>query len=99
MDDGPALRRKVVKELNAWLDAGKKECLIVKGARQVGKSYIVNEVLTSRFSHVVTVDFRLNPELCGIFDGDLGVDSLITKMKISLPAAVFEPGQTAIFLD
>ncbi len=93
------MKRKITEDLNKWADSESKECLVISGARQVGKSYSVEEFLQSRFESHLTIDFSIRPELKGVFDGDLDVNSIIKKLNLNFPDFRFEPKKTALFLD
>lgn len=99
MNSEPVLRRKATKQIADWLDAGMKECLIVGGARQVGKSFTVISVLRERFESLLILDFAQDPGLTDIFRGDMSVDAIISRMKLRFPSFNPVPGNTAIFLD
>lgn len=99
MADGKILKRKITEELNDYLDSGEKECPVIKGARQVGKSFAIRDVLASRFGSLLEIDFNLRPDMKSLFDGGLDVDSIIRRMKVSFPGTDIVPGKTAIFLD
>ncbi len=95
----PVFERKILKELEDWFNSGMRECIVLEGARQVGKSFAIERFLDSRFESHITLDFSLNPSLKGIFDGDLDVDGIIRKMKTHFTGFDPVPGKTAIFLD
>ena len=48
------LRRKLYDTLLAWKNEGKKECLLVKGARQVGKTYLIRKFAKNEYESVLT---------------------------------------------
>ena len=56
------LRRKMLEYLKNWKDSTKNECLVIKGARQVGKTYIIREFGKS-YKHYIEINFILNKEL------------------------------------
>ena len=93
------LRRKITEELRAWRQTHENECLLVTGARQVGKSFAIEEFGRSEYRHLVTVDFIKRPELRGAFAGNLDADTITSNLSLYLPGARFVPGETLIFLD
>jgi len=74
------LRRKFYDFLVSWQEAKKRECLLVKGARQVGKTYIIRQFGQKRFEHFVELNFVLHPEYIQAFDGDLSVRSIVEAL-------------------
>ncbi|WP_400240844.1 AAA family ATPase [Methanomethylophilus alvi] len=51
------LRRKIYSELLKWKNEPFKEALFVKGARQVGKSFIIEQFIKENFERHLTIDF------------------------------------------
>ena len=93
------MERKITREIRLWKESRRKEALLIKGARQVGKTYVIDEFLASEFQVSLKIDFHERPDLRGIFEGDLSADSLISKMELMIPGFRMVPFQTAIFLD
>ena len=93
------LRRKIEADLMAWKSRQDKMCLVVKGARQVGKTYIIDKFARENYKHYTYINFIENPGYAAIFDGDLNVDSLIKQISIRVADAELEPYETIIFLD
>ena len=60
----------IYQKLLEWRETKKNKCLLVKGARQVGKSYIIREFGKS-YESFIEINFYENPESKTIFDGDL----------------------------
>ena len=92
------LRRKIIRDLEAWRSAGNGKCLIVEGARQVGKTYIIRE-FGKQFESFVELNFIENPSLKNVFSGSLDADSIITGIRLYMQDAKIEPGRTLLFLD
>ncbi|MBQ3282197.1 MAG: ATP-binding protein [Eubacterium sp.] len=92
------LRRKVIGSLEKWRDGGSGKCLIVEGARQVGKTYIIRE-FGKQYKSFIELNFIENPSLKNIFRGSLDPDSVITGIRLYMPGAEIIPGETLVFLD
>ncbi len=60
-------RRKIEKELLAWSKDSKHKPIILRGARQVGKSFVVRKFAKENFKNLVEINFEKNPELKDIF--------------------------------
>lgn len=92
-------KRKIYDFLLHWKQSKKNECLIIKGARQVGKTFIVREFGKSNYRHFLEVNFILHPELQDIFSDSLAADDLLMNFSLYSRDACFVPRETLIFLD
>ena len=70
-------RRKITDRLNEWLESGRSTCPIVLGGRKVGKTYIVDGFLRSRFGSYLRIDFSVNAEARAAFDGSLDANAAL----------------------
>lgn len=93
------LRRKVYKELLSWKENHVKTCLMIKGARQVGKTYIVREFGRSEYSSFIEINFIEHKDYKEIFSGNLSADEIYKRMTAYLPNIELIPSDTLIFLD
>ena len=93
------LRRKIYDELLAWKKGKKNECLLVKGARQVGKSFIIEEFGRNNYQSMIVINFFKHPEYKNIFDGDLSPVEIYKRISLQLPEVRFVKGKTLLFLD
>lgn len=93
------LKRKILARLMEWKDAPFRECLLVKGARQVGKTYIIKAFLDEFYPNHVAIDFSVDTEMLSIFDGDLSVDRLIAEIAIRSPGFRPVPNESVLFFD
>ena len=97
------LKRKIYSDLLNWKNKRKKEhvkkCLLVKGARQVGKSFIIKEFGKNEYKSFVCIDFFRQPALKSIFDGDLTSEEIFKRMTANIRDFKLVPGDTLIFLD
>ena len=92
------LRRKALSRLEDWRSEQDKKSLIVTGARQVGKTYIIRE-FGKRFASFIELNFLEQPELCQIFNNDLTADSILMGIRLHKPNAAVIEGDTLLFLD
>lgn len=93
------LIRKVTNNLVEWKRRNNKKSLVVKGARQVGKTYAIEHFAELNYTEVVEINFKEMPSAVDIFSGDLDVDTLIMALRFRFPDKKIEPGDTLIFLD
>lgn len=93
------LRRKFYDTLARWKSAHRKECLLVKGARQVGKTYIIDKFGRENYESYLYVNFISNPDCRAVFAGDLDAETLFKQLTITFHDFKLIPGKTLIFLD
>ncbi len=92
------LKRKALEQLRKWRKSKKKKCLIVSGARQVGKTYIIRE-FGKEFDSFIELNFLEQPDLCRIFRDSLSVDAILMGIRLSKPKTSISEGNTLLFLD
>jgi len=93
------LKRKFMDILTEWKKNKKKECLLVKGARQVGKTFIIREFAKQNYENIVELNFFAEPKYKEVFNGSLKMDEIIKKITSLNESAIFEEGKTLLFLD
>ena len=93
------LKRKISKVLEEWKCEENKQCLLIRGARQVGKTFIIEEFCKSNYDSYIYINFDLSPSLKDIFNGDLDANTLIMKLEVSFPEIEIKKGSTVLFLD
>lgn len=76
-----------------------KKCLLIKGARQVGKSFIVREFGEKEYESFISIDFFKQKQLKQIFDGELSSEEIFKRMTANIPGIKLIPGNTLVFLD
>ena len=84
-----------------WRKTKNKECLLIKGARQVGKTFIVQQFAADNYApeNYYELNFLFHPELIPVFSSDLDVDEILLRMSAHFQGKTFIPGKTLIFLD
>ena len=93
------LKRKIDNILIDWKNRSNRKPLIVKGARQVGKTMSIRHFAEQNYKHVIEINFALDEEYCGIFDDGFNVDTIIKNITLINPHLIFVPGETLIFFD
>ena len=93
------LRRKFYERLMRWKSTKNQECLLVKGARQIGKTFIVEKFGREQYESFIEINFILEPDACSIFEGSLKADDLYRKISAYDATRRLIPGRTLIFLD
>ena len=93
------LKRKISQILNEWKNEENKQCLLIRGARQVGKTFIIEQFCKGNYKSYIYINFDLSPTLKDIFDGDLDANTLIMKLEVTFPEVEIKEGETILFLD
>lgn len=93
------LKRKIYNSLLNWKKTKKQECLLIKGARQVGKTYIIEKFGKENYESYIYLNFFKNPEYKEIFDGTLDASEIYKKISIYVKDVNFIDHNTLIFLD
>ncbi len=93
------LRRKIDKFLIDWKSDNDRLPLIVKGARQIGKTDAIENFAKNNYKNLVEINFNLQKQYKTIFDNGFEVDTIIRNISLINPNFVFEPGETLIFFD
>ena len=93
------LRRKVYDKLVEWKKYKNNECLMIKGARQIGKTYIVRLFGQNEYETFIEINFMKNPEYKEVFSGGLSADEIYKRMSAYMFDKRIIPGRTLIFLD
>lgn len=93
------LRRKAYNQLLQWKLKKGRECLLIKGARQIGKTYLARVFGKNEYQSFIEINFLKNPELKEIFSGSLAVTDIYKRLTAYLPTAKLIAGKTLIFLD
>ena len=93
------LKRKATKFIKKWVESKDKKRLIVQGARQTGKTYIVERFAEENYDEYVEINFKQMPSAIDIFSGDLTVDNMVMAMRFRFPEKKIIPGKTMIFFD
>lgn len=93
--------RKIMDTLVQWKESGtcNRKALVIKGLRQIGKTFIVKEFARRYYGNQVYINFKNNTTAKAIFEGDLLVDRLTMDMSAVMPGTRFVPGDTLIIFD
>lgn len=93
------LKRKIDKYLIEWKNSPEKKPLIVKGARQIGKTESIRNFAKNNYKSVIEINFVLQKQFKDIFDDGFEVDTIIKNISLRNPNLEFIPGNTLIFFD
>ena len=93
------LKRKIYNELLKWKNSHQKDTLMIKGARQVGKTFIIREFGKNEYEFFIEINFIKNPEFKLIFSNDLNAETIYKNISFQIKDAKLLPHKTLIFLD
>ena len=93
------LKRKMDDVLREWKKDPDRLPLIVKGARQVGKTETVRKFGRECYGNFIEINFILQQQFRGIFDAGLEASAVIKSISLIRPYWKFVPGDTLIFFD
>lgn len=93
------LKRKIDQYLIEWKKDKYKMPLIVKGARQIGKTDAIENFAKNNYKSIVEINFALQKQYHDIFDDGFEVDSILKNISLKNPNFEFIPGETLIFFD
>ena len=92
------LRRDILDKLKAWKDSAYRKPLVIKGARQVGKTWIMREFGRKYFEHTAYFNFDDNEALCREFENTKDPKRLIPILSLYTEVPIL-PGKTLIVFD
>ncbi len=93
------LKRKIYDVLVEWKKAKKNECLLINGARQVGKTYIIERFGKDNYKQYVYINFLESKELRNIFEGSLEPVEIYKRISLYIPGVRLIENDTLIFID
>jgi predicted AAA+ superfamily ATPase len=86
-------------DLVEWKKNGAKKCLLVKGARQIGKTFIIREFAKQNYECIIELNFLTEPKHKKFFNGSLDMNSIIENITSQIQNTVFKKGKTLLYLD
>ena len=93
------MRRKIEKDLAWWKDLGDERMpLLVYGARQIGKTYVLREFGASQYQGTVYLNFETEPSLSHLFEDSISPHKLLRKIEEYFSVQI-HPGETLIIFD
>ena len=92
------MKRSIYNRLKEWKIAEGRKPLIMYGARQVGKTYIIKEFGNHEFDNMVYVNCYKNDTIAQLFQGDVNIDRILIGLS-AFTKQTITPGKTLVFLD
>lgn len=91
------MERKIDRVLQNWFEDRDHKALVLRGPRQVGKSYAIRKLGTERYDSIIEINFEDRPDYRSIFEGDLSADAIFEKLSFTFIKENFEG--CLLFLD
>lgn len=92
------MERFIDKELIAWKENPRRVPLLVRGGRQVGKSFSIERFGRSHFENLITINFEKERKFCSLFDDSLKPETVLKNLQ-TLVQAPIKAGKTLLFFD
>lgn len=92
------MKRFAIEKLLLWKDSRRRKPLIIEGARQVGKTWLVKEFAARYYKNMAYVNFEEQVYLKELFKADFDTSRIIEALSAA-SHTVIVPGETLIFLD
>ena len=92
------MERELLKSLFQWKNRADRKPLIIRGARQVGKTWLLKEFGKTYYKNIAYINFETAKSLHRIFESGFEVDKLIMALKIETDTEIIA-GETLIILD
>lgn len=92
-----SMKREIIQYLQEWKNRPDRNPLIIRGARQVGKTYMIEEFAGSDFKNCLKINLEERPELKKLFF-NYDVKRILTELSILLNEDI-TPGNTLLFID
>ncbi|WP_173468793.1 ATP-binding protein [Fibrobacter succinogenes] len=92
------MKRKIEEKLLQWADNPKRMPLLLQGARQVGKSFLLEWLGTTRFENMVHVNLETQVSIAEMFNGDITPQKVVHALETVFQTPI-KPHKTLIILD
>lgn len=92
------IRRDIIERLKQWKDSENRKPILLKGARQTGKTWIMEEFGKECFEYVAVFNFDKVEELSGVFERTKDINRILKELMLFTEVPI-EPGKTLIIFD
>lgn len=97
IDGGEIMYREKIKELEEWKKLKDRMPLIIRGARQVGKTWIMKEFGKNNYENVAYINFDGNDRMARLFEGDFDINRIIQGLKVETGVDIDKKNTLLIF--
>lgn len=92
------MKRKILDKLLKWRSQPLRKPLLLDGARQTGKSYLLERLFSAHFKNLVRLDFMEQPKLADLFEDSLNPNDILDNIELTLNVEI-DPENTLIVFD
>ncbi|HOP26605.1 MAG TPA: ATP-binding protein [Candidatus Sabulitectum sp.] len=92
------MHRYALANLLDWKDRGSRKPLVIRGARQTGKTWLMKTFGKTCYERCAYINFDGNPRMKALFEMDFDTDRLLTGLQVEADCRI-EPGNTLILFD
>lgn len=92
------MKRHAIETLVKWKESSRRKPMIIEGARQVGKTWLVKEFAATHYKNIAYVNFEEQVFMRTLFSTDYDTDRIINAISAATHINIV-PGETLIFLD
>src|SRR5690554_5580338 len=92
------IRRELLEDLHNWKESKDRKPILLKGARQTGKTWIMKEFGKECFDYVADFNFDRDIELNSIFEKTKATDRIVKELSLYTNVPIL-PGKTLIIFD
>jgi predicted AAA+ superfamily ATPase len=92
------MKRVLFEQLNKWKNSSSRKPLIIRGARQVGKTWLMKEFAKTEYEDYIYVNFEVDEEMKALFDEGLQPHRILFQLK-TFSGIEAKPGKTLIIFD
>ena len=93
------MKREMYAELLNWKNNSNKKPLIVFGARQVGKTYLIERFAKDNYENVYSINFEFDVDAKNLFSGNLDMKTLLLQLSSYKTNIPIVEGKTLLFFD
>lgn len=90
--------RKAIEELKHWKEKADRKPVVIRGARQTGKTWLMKEFARTCYENYAYINFDNNPRMKALFEGDFDADRLMLGLQVEAGCKIV-PAETLILLD
>ena len=92
------MKRHIITELYSWKNSNNRKPLIIQGARQVGKTWLMKEFGKTAYENFVYINFENNNRLLNLFQSDFNIERIINIIEIETNSKI-NPENTLLLFD
>lgn len=92
------MERKITEKLRLWKDQSGRKPLVLMGARQVGKTFVLKKFGEQEYANTIYLNFEDNPRLCKLFEASLNPEVILRSLTIEMDSEIVA-GKTLIIFD